>query len=129
MGKNMYGTVSEVCNQLDREFSPDEPIAILIWTTQDILEFGHGWGSTERDVSHVLRKIGSMSSSERREYQVGERFIEDTLEAHRDRKIEVHVKILSAVLACIDDATSENRLTLNENDHHYVAKLRNVLKG
>ncbi|MEQ9971383.1 hypothetical protein ABRP72_19655 [Pectobacterium carotovorum] len=125
----MYGKVSEICDQLDREFAPDEPIAIMIWTRQDIMEFGVGWGSTDGEAELVLARIGSMSDDERHAYEIGYRFIEDALEAHRSRKISIESRIIMSILGCIDGAATSKRWTLNKTDEHFVTELRNALKG
>ncbi|QHP82862.1 MULTISPECIES: DUF1380 family protein [Pectobacterium] len=125
----MYGKVSEICDQLDREFAPDEPIAIMIWTRQDIVEFGVGWGSTDGEAELVLARIGRMSDDERHEYEIGYRFIEDALEAHRSRKISIESRIIMSILGCIDGAATSKRWTLNKTDEHFVTELRNALKG
>lgn len=125
----MYGKASEVCAELNSSFSPDEPIAIMIWTRQDIMEFGIDWGSTEYEAELVLAQIGGMSREDREKYAIGHRFIEDALEAHRSRKVSIEARIITSVLGCIDRAAMSKRWVLNETDAEFVAKLRNALKG
>lgn len=44
----MYGTRQHICAQLEEGFSADTPLALLIWTADDMAAFAEGWDLTQR---------------------------------------------------------------------------------
>ena len=58
----MYGTRQDICAQLEEGFSADMPLALLIWTADDMAAFGEGWDLSLNDEEGkaVLAKIGAI---------------------------------------------------------------------
>ena len=58
----MYGTRQHVCAQLEEGFSADTPLALLIWTADDMAAFAEGWDLSlnDEEVKAVLAKIGAI---------------------------------------------------------------------
>jgi len=58
----MYGTRQHVCAQLEEGFSADTPLALLIWSTDDMAAFAEGWDLllNDEEVREVLAKIGAI---------------------------------------------------------------------
>lgn len=58
----MYGTRQHVCAQLEAGFSADTPLALLIWTADDMAAFAEGWDLSlnNEEVKAVLAKIGTI---------------------------------------------------------------------
>lgn len=54
----MYGKVNEVCAKLLREFSPQDNIALLIWTPLAVEEFSEDLEPTKEEVLYILQEIG-----------------------------------------------------------------------
>ena len=58
----MYGTRQHVCTQLEEGFSAETPLALLIWTTDDIAAFIEGWelSLNDEEAKAVLARIGAI---------------------------------------------------------------------
>ena len=58
----MYGTRQHICAQLEEGFSADTPLALLIWSADDMAAFAEGWDLSlnAEEVQAVLAKIGAI---------------------------------------------------------------------
>jgi len=103
----MYGNVNEVCADLLREFSPQDNIALLIWTSQAVAEFIEDLDPTKEEVLYILQEIGETDEDAHQRYGIGETFVRETLAMYREEQqnlkaITVPVEILTALIPYID---------------------------
>lgn len=103
----MYGNVNALCAKLLREFSPQDNIALLIWTPQAVAEFSEDLDPTETEVLHILQEIGETDEDAHQRYGIGETFVRETLAMYREEQqnqkaITVPVEILTALIPYID---------------------------
>ena len=103
----MYGNVNEVCADLLREFSPQDNIALLIWTSQAVAEFIEDLDPTKEEVLYILQEIGETDEDAHQRYGIGETFVRETLMMYREEQqnlkaITVPVEILTALIPYID---------------------------
>lgn len=103
----MYGKVNEVCADLLREFSPQDNIALLVWTPQAVVEFIEDLDPTVNEVLYILQEIGETDEDAHQRYGIGETFVRETLAMYREEQqnqkaITVPVEILTALIPYID---------------------------
>lgn len=103
----MYGKVNEVCAKLLREFSPQDNIALLIWTPLAVEEFSEDLDPTKEEVLYILQEIGETDEDAHQRYGIGETFVRETLMMYREEQqnqkaITVPVEILTALIPYID---------------------------
>lgn len=60
----MYGTRKEITHELKRMFAADEPIALLVWTTESVKSLACSHGITELEATKVLAVIGQTPMNE-----------------------------------------------------------------
>lgn len=75
----MYGTVSEICIALLKQYESNKKIAVITWTPEDVREAGAEYSPTDDDVSYVLRVIGKAGSAGVWRYGLGLEFVADEL--------------------------------------------------
>ncbi|WP_324724488.1 DUF1380 family protein [Lelliottia sp. JS-SCA-14] len=56
----MYGTRKELTRELKDAFVADEPLALLVWTTESIKSWLRAHGITESEAAEVLIGIGNL---------------------------------------------------------------------
>lgn len=103
----MYGKVNEVCADLLREFSPQDNIALLIWTPLAVEEFSEDLEPTKEEVLYILQEIGETDEDAHQRYGIGETFVRETLMMYREEQqnqkaITVPYELLSALIPYID---------------------------
>lgn len=82
----MYGKVNEVCAKLLREFSPQDNIALLIWTPLAVEEFSEDLDPTKEEVLYILQEIGETDEDAHQRYGIGETFVRETLMMYREEQ-------------------------------------------
>jgi hypothetical protein len=132
----MYGKVNEVCADLLREFSPQDNIALLIWTPQAVAEFIEDLDPTETEVLHILQEIGETDEDAHQRYGIGETFVRETLAMYREEQqnqkaITVPVEILTALIPYIDagmaHAAEKNNNVPLDGDYLRLERLNALL--
>lgn len=110
----MYGTRDELCMALTRMFTPDEPLALLVWTEEGIDTACRVQAPTEEEVRCLLAVIGNTPMDVYREEGVSNATVSDLLQRHREaarRQVVVPAGVLSRLLACL-----ERELTAREGE-------------
>nr|WP_313759277.1 DUF1380 family protein [Atlantibacter hermannii] len=113
----MYGRRIELCQALENMFSPEEPLALLVWTEDSIEEvcaFNNEHPVTEEEIRGVLVRIGRTPMNEYQKKGISAASVSDLLACQRadaDRRVEVPVRTLTAL---VDWA--ERELTTRESE-------------
>ncbi|WP_170914798.1 DUF1380 family protein [Salmonella enterica] len=113
----MYGRRIELCQALENMFSPEEPLALLVWTEDSIEEvcaFNKEHPVTEEEIRGVLVRIGRTPMNEYQKKGISAASVSDLLACQRadaDRRVEVPVRTLTAL---VDWA--ERELTTRESE-------------
>ncbi|EBB3248720.1 DUF1380 family protein [Salmonella enterica] len=102
----MYGTVSEICIALLKQYESNKKIAVITWTPEDVREAGAEYSPTDDDVSYVLRVIGKAGSAGLWRYGLGLEFVADELSkiaaARTSRQIAVPEDALRILLPLME---------------------------
>lgn len=132
----MYGKVNEVCAKLLREFSPQDNIALLIWTPLAVEEFSEDLEPTKEEVLYILQEIGETDEDAHQRYGIGETFVRETLAMYREEQqnqkaITVPYELLSALIPYIDagmaQAAQKGNSSQLEGDHFRLERLNALL--
>lgn len=132
----MYGNVNALCAKLLREFSPQDNIALLIWTPQAVAEFSEDLDPTKEEVLYILQEIGETDEDAHQRYGIGETFVRETLAMYREEQqnqkaITVPIEILTALIPYIDagmaQAVQKGNSAQLEGDHFCLERLNALL--
>jgi len=97
----MFGTREELCLELERMFTQDEPLALLIWTEEGVHTACHHDKPTDEEVMLLLETIGSVDMECYREEGVTNKGIREVLMTLREddgRCISVPASVLERLL-------------------------------
>ena len=102
----MHDNVKEVCTHLIESFGEDSPVAVLVWTLEDVLDSAECMDITEKEASRVLEFIAE--DGDHRRYGIGRDEVRDMLNNLRDeeeqaREVSVPVVALTQVLRVAGD--------------------------
>lgn len=92
----MYGTRLEIIRELKRMFSAEEPLAVLVWTTESVMSLAQSHGITESEATKVLARIGDIPMQEYQNQGVSFSSVINVLRLVRneDRVVEVPADVL-----------------------------------
>lgn len=98
---DMYGTRITLCHELERMFTPDEPLALLVWTEEGIRSACGNLRPDDDEVSCLLEVIGNTRMDEYRRDGMTDASVTDLLMRHRqavNRQVTVSAEVLSRVV-------------------------------
>ncbi|HGY0482222.1 TPA: DUF1380 family protein [Salmonella enterica subsp. enterica serovar Derby] len=101
----MYGTCEELCEELARMFTPDEQLALLLWTEGGTEAACNGLKPTDEEIRAVMAAIGRIPMDEYRLYGVTLDTARGLLQQHREeatRKVNVPGSVLARLLNRLD---------------------------
>jgi len=87
----MYGTRKEMTRALNEMFTADEPLALLVWTTESVVAMAESHGITETEACDVLALVGDLPMSEHQRNGVSYQTIMEALTLIRVEKRPVNV--------------------------------------
>lgn len=99
----MYGTREELCIQLENMFTSDEPLTLLVWTSNSVLAACRAQNQypTEEEALVLLKAIGDTHMAVYQIKGVTQASVNDMLTQHREsanRLVSVPAVLLSRVL-------------------------------
>lgn len=97
----MYGTREALCDELARMFTPDEPLALLVWTEEGIHTACRELHPTDEEITALLETIGSNTMNVYRREGVTDASVYDLLVRHREaanRQVMVPAQVLSRLV-------------------------------
>lgn len=102
----MHGIVKEVCTHLMGSFGEDCPVAVLVWTREDVLDSAECMDITESEAGRVLACIAE--DGDHRRYGIGRDEVRDMLTNLREedaqaREVTVSAAALAQVLRVAGD--------------------------
>ncbi|WP_373964365.1 DUF1380 family protein [Kosakonia sacchari] len=56
----MYGTVNALCAKLTEKYTPDEPLALIVWTKEDVLACLDEYGVTGDMAARIVGLIAGL---------------------------------------------------------------------
>lgn len=98
----MYGTRENLCLELERMFTHDEPLALLIWTEEGVYTACREERPADSEISLIMKNIGVTAMDEYRRNGITNASVMKMLTHHREserRQICVPAMLLSRVLA------------------------------
>lgn len=102
----MHGTVKEISTRLTELFDEQNPVSVLIWTMDDVMNAAKCMDITEREAVRVLSFV---ADEDHRRYGIGRDAIRDMLvnlreeELEEMREVSVPAGALAAVLNVAED--------------------------
>lgn len=136
----MHGNVKEVCTHLMGSFGEDCPVAVLVWTLEDVLDSAECMYITEKEAGRVLEYIAEYG--DHRRYGIGRQEVRDMLahlreEEAQEREVTVSATALVQVLRVagdfmrLDDAQGGegSALRLWPHENAAIKKMLDALKG
>ncbi|MGK3116339.1 hypothetical protein [Candidatus Pantoea formicae] len=102
----MHGNVKEVCTHLMASFGEDSPVAVLVWTLEDVMDSAECMDITEKEADRVLEFIAE--DGDHRRYGIGRDEVRDMLTHLREeeaqaREVTVSASALAQVLRVAGD--------------------------
>lgn len=102
----MHGNVKEVCTHLMESFGEDCPVAVLVWTLEDVRDSAECMDITEKEAGRVLEYIAE--DGDHRRYGIGREEVRDMLgnlreEEAQTRDVTVPATALAQVLRVAGD--------------------------
>ena len=103
----MHGTVKEISTRLTELFDEENPLSVLIWTMDDVMNAAECMDITEREAGRVLSFIAD--EGDHRRYGIGREAVRDMLNNLREeereemREVSVPAGALAAVLSVAED--------------------------
>ncbi|MBK0127525.1 DUF1380 family protein [Pantoea sp. S61] len=102
----MHGNVKEVCTRLMESFGEDCPVAVLVWTLEDVLDSAECMDITGEEAGRVLEYIAE--DGDHRRYGIGREAVRDMLANLREedaqtREVTVSAFALAQVLRVAGD--------------------------
>lgn len=97
----MYGTRENLCLELERMFTHDEPLALLIWTEEGVYTACREERPADSEISLIMKNIGETAMDEYRRNGITNESVMKMLTHHREserRQICVPAMLLSRVL-------------------------------
>ena len=90
----MYGNVKEVCTHLMESFGEDSPVAVLVWTLEDVLDSAECMDITEKEAGRLLEFIAE--DGDHRRYGIGRDEVRDMLTNLREEDAQAREVTVSA---------------------------------
>ncbi|WP_062748573.1 DUF1380 family protein [Erwinia persicina] len=102
----MHGNVKAVCTHLMESFGEDCPVAVLVWTLEDVLDSAKCMDITENEACRMLEFIAE--DGDHRRYGIGRDEVRDMLTNLREdeaqaREVTVSAAALAQVLRVAGD--------------------------
>lgn len=111
----MFGTREELTAELDRMFTPDEPLALLVWTEEAVRFACREDKPDDQEIRYLLKAIGAGDMDTYRESGVTNARLREDLNTAREesrREISVPAAILLRLLNKLEsDLIHEEGLT------------------
>ena len=103
----MHGNVREVCTHLMESFKEEGPVAVLVWTLEDVMFSAECMDITEKEAGRVLQCIAEDGDHHSR-YGIGRDEVRDMLtnlreEETQSREVTVSAAALAHVLRVAGD--------------------------
>ncbi|PWK94382.1 uncharacterized protein DUF1380 [Pantoea allii] len=111
----MYGTVKDLCSRLLEQYWPDQRVALIIWTEDDVLSFLGEESLTEEEATEIVSQIDGLDGLH--EYGVGEDTLRELLRNLQQEKAQRRtVRVSEATLATLADAAGRLAETGGDED-------------
>lgn len=111
----MYGTVKDLCSRLSEQYRPDQRVALIIWTEDDVFSFLGEESLTEEDAADIVSQIDGLDGLH--EYGVGEDTLRELLRNLQHEKAQRRtVTVSEATLATLADAAGRLAETGGDED-------------
>lgn len=136
----MHGNLKEVCIHLMESFGEDNPVAVLVWTLEDVMDSAECMDITEKEAGRVLEFIAE--DGDHRRYGIGRDEVRDMLTNLREdeaqaREVTVSASALAQVLRVagdfmrLEDAQGGEgaAVRLWPEEHEAIRKVMDALKG
>jgi len=99
----MYGTREELCVKLENMFAVNEPLTLLVWTTDAVLAAcrKHNQFPAEEEARRIMKAIGDTHMAVYQIKGVTQASVNDMLTQHREeanRQVSVPAALLTRVL-------------------------------
>ena len=97
----MFGNRKEICNQLNKMFIGDEPLAVLFWTEASIAEACWQLDPTPSEVIAVMEAIGNMPYEQYQAEGIDLKRFPELLRAYREttkQQVEVSEAVLKVLI-------------------------------
>ncbi|MEQ9883273.1 hypothetical protein ABRP83_13965 [Pectobacterium brasiliense] len=97
----MYGTVGEIASELEKEFGQDERITVLVWSANDVREYGQDYSPSDDEIESVLEFIADAGGDGNRCVGIDTimTFLEERWqEKQKNRSVAIPVKHLEIVM-------------------------------
>ena len=101
----MFGTRNELCLELERMFTSDEPLALIFWTEEGVRAVCQGLSPTDEEIAAVQETIGNMDMKICHRDGVTGQSVQELLVRHREginRHVCVPVQVLSRLVLDIE---------------------------
>ncbi|NWC63985.1 DUF1380 family protein [Cedecea sp. P7760] len=116
----MFGTREELTAELDRMFTPDEPLALLVWTAEAVRFACEEDKPTDEETLLLLETIGSVDMEIYREEGItntGTREVLGTLRENDNKMVSVPAAILLRLLNKLESDLIHEEGLAWENGH------------
>lgn len=101
----MFGTREALCKELERMFTPDEPLALLIWTEEGVYMACRELSPTDEEITAIQEVIGNTAMDTYRNEDVTSASVRDLLVRHREavnRQVTVPAQVLSRLVRNVE---------------------------
>lgn len=116
----MFGTREELTAELDRMFTPDEPLALLVWTEEAVRFACREDKPDDREIRYLLKAIGAGEMDTYRESGVTNAQLREDLNTVREearREVSVPAEILLRLLNKLESDLLHEEGLAWENGH------------
>lgn len=97
----MFGTREALCLELERMFTHDEPLALLVWTEEGVHVACRELSPTDEEITAIQEVIGNTAMGTYRSEGVTSASVRDLLVRHREainRKVAVPATVLARLV-------------------------------
>jgi len=101
----MFGTREALCKELERMFTHDEPLALLIWTEEGVHVACRELSPTDEEITAIQKVIGNTAMGTYRNEGVTTASVRDLLVRHREavnRQVTVPAQVLSRLVRNVE---------------------------
>lgn len=116
----MFGTREELTAELDRMFTPDEPLALLVWTEEAVRFACREDKPDDHEIRYLLKAIGAGEMDTYRESGVTNARLREDLNTAREetrREVSVPAEILLRLLNKLESDLIHEEGLAWENGH------------
>lgn len=127
----MFGCREALCVELEKMFTPDEPLALLIWTEEGVHTACRSDNPTREEIQLILETIGSVDMDCYREEGVTNAGLRDMLGTLREddgRCISVPVSALQRLLTKLERDLMNEESIVWDNGHRPSERVEQVRK-